>query len=221
MEKDKVMKNNVLIGLGAYLAVITFGLYVVFMQVFNSNALLWIHEDGIVENLTVIFYLLAFIIFMIFLNKKGIRNIWYLILGVLCFLMAGEELSWGQRIFGFVTPELLKQINYQQEVNIHNIKLLHIRAIGLLTIIGFFFFIPLTERFSSKLRALYQRLKIPVYPLWAIGIPAVIMLTHVVPKLFFGKYSYIIEEVGEVSLSFAFFIFAVSEYLKKFQANSK
>ena len=37
-----------------------------------------------------------------------------------CFAVAGEELSWGQRLFNYRPPELFTELNYQQELNIHN-----------------------------------------------------------------------------------------------------
>ncbi len=37
-------------------------------------------------------------------------------------LMVGEELSWGQRIFGWGTPSFLAEINSQSEINLHNIN---------------------------------------------------------------------------------------------------
>jgi hypothetical protein len=36
------------------------------------------------------------------------------------FLIAGDEISWGQRIFGLVTPESLLRINRQGEITFHN-----------------------------------------------------------------------------------------------------
>jgi len=33
----------------------------------------------------------------------------------------GEEISWGQRILGFATPESLEDVNNQGETNIHNV----------------------------------------------------------------------------------------------------
>jgi hypothetical protein len=45
----------------------------------------------------------------------------YLAFGLGCFVVAGEEIAWGQRIFGFGTPERLEEINEQDEVTIHNI----------------------------------------------------------------------------------------------------
>ena len=35
---------------------------------------------------------------------------------------AEEEISWGQRIFGFATPEFLLPLNYQKEFNVHNLS---------------------------------------------------------------------------------------------------
>jgi hypothetical protein len=33
-----------------------------------------------------------------------------------------EEISWGQRLFGFATPEPLAEVNWQQEFNFHNVQ---------------------------------------------------------------------------------------------------
>lgn len=36
--------------------------------------------------------------------------------------LTGEEISWGQRVFGVVTPEELGSVNHQAELNLHNIN---------------------------------------------------------------------------------------------------
>ena len=41
-------------------------------------------------------------------------------LAVASFVLAWEEISWGQRILGFETPDEIEQINAQQETNLHN-----------------------------------------------------------------------------------------------------
>lgn len=41
-------------------------------------------------------------------------------LGVL--FLTGEEISWGQRIFGWGTPEALQEVNRQGETTVHNIR---------------------------------------------------------------------------------------------------
>jgi hypothetical protein len=45
-----------------------------------------------------------------------------LLLALGAFFVAGEEISWGQRIFGWGTPATLDEINHQGETNIHNIR---------------------------------------------------------------------------------------------------
>ncbi len=64
------------------------------------------------------------------LARKRLDNHWdslvkkFLYLGLaLVFLFgAGEEISWGQRILGFETPEPLSQVNRQEEFNLHNLS---------------------------------------------------------------------------------------------------
>jgi hypothetical protein len=46
------------------------------------------------------------------------------------FGIAGEEISWGQRILGLDTPEALTAINHQHEINIHNITAFPVQRIG-------------------------------------------------------------------------------------------
>lgn len=46
----------------------------------------------------------------------------FLLLAIGAFLVAGEEISWGQRIFGVETPEELEALNRQGEIGAHNIS---------------------------------------------------------------------------------------------------
>lgn len=43
-------------------------------------------------------------------------------LALCCALAAGEEISWGQRIFGLDTPGELERVNRQRELNVHNVE---------------------------------------------------------------------------------------------------
>lgn len=53
-----------------------------------------------------------------------IKQLVYLGLALLFFFGAGEEISWGQRIFGFQTPQSLSQVNKQDELNLHDLTVL-------------------------------------------------------------------------------------------------
>ena len=70
-----------------------------------------------------IFLILSlFMIPSISITKK-MKRLFYLILMigiVLLIFMIGEEISWGQRIFGWETPDTMKLYNYQNETNLHN-----------------------------------------------------------------------------------------------------
>ena len=48
--------------------------------------------------------------------------IMFALVAVGSFVVAGEEISWGQRILGFGTPDALDTINHQGETNVHNIS---------------------------------------------------------------------------------------------------
>ncbi|MFT3680275.1 MAG: hypothetical protein QM791_08365 [Ferruginibacter sp.] len=77
-------------------------------------------ENGVVESGTAIFFIAASIVF--FLCFKANKNLLLLGLGLLMFVAAGEELSWGQHIFNFHTPESIDKMNVQHEFNFHNLE---------------------------------------------------------------------------------------------------
>jgi hypothetical protein len=57
----------------------------------------------------------------LFFVVEGIwLKLWFGIAALSCFYIAGEEISWGQTFFGWLTPEFWSQINDQQETNLHN-----------------------------------------------------------------------------------------------------
>ena len=51
-----------------------------------------------------------------------LKQLVYLGMALIFFFGAGEEISWGQRILGFETPESLSQVNRQEEFNLHNLS---------------------------------------------------------------------------------------------------
>jgi hypothetical protein len=49
------------------------------------------------------------------------------------FVCAGEELSWGQRVFGFKTPDAIKRSNEQKEFNLHNLDVEHFHPVAVVS----------------------------------------------------------------------------------------
>lgn len=95
-------------------------------------------EDGPIEGLGAIFALLGSVLLLTaylgssghanrFLGRGTERNVWLLILAVLLFVWCGEEISWGQRIFGWPTPAFLSPLSAQNETNLHNLVLFNPR----------------------------------------------------------------------------------------------
>ena len=86
-------------------------------------------EDGPLEWIQFIAFLFAFLLSCVVLWKRrhaGISKQWlsWLILALICFFVAGEEISWGERITGFGLDSL-REINMQGESNLHNIGFFH------------------------------------------------------------------------------------------------
>ena len=83
-------------------------------------------EDGIVELLTPVVLLPAIVIGVkLILNMRTYlptlnSQLWLAMVTLGAFYMAGEEISWGQWLFYWDTPETFAAINDQNETNLHN-----------------------------------------------------------------------------------------------------
>ena len=91
---------------------------------FNSDRYMY-GELGLIENLTVIFLIVAIIACIFFLLSENSSNlvsvrVWILLFLIGCIYYLGEEISWGQHYFGWATPEGWSSVNDQQETNLHN-----------------------------------------------------------------------------------------------------
>ncbi len=133
-------------------------------------------EDHVIEYLSSFFLLFSSFFFLrSFIHSKSHHSTepkWsmFLLLGisVLFFLAAGEEVSWGQRLFDFSTPEYLSTINDQNEFNFHNInKKLFDRLLDRVTII----FVIVTSAFILLKKDAVIGIKIPdIYIICAFAI---------------------------------------------------
>lgn len=95
--------------------------------VLHPPLFIWLlDEDSLVEWLQ--FFSLAaagiFLPLLAFRLSRTGHKIMALLYGVVTagvWFLAGEEISWGQRIFGWQTPEAMEAINRQGETTVHNI----------------------------------------------------------------------------------------------------
>lgn len=83
-------------------------------------------EDGPVEWATALVYatltVAAWTLAHRFLRgRRWLPAACYVLLGAGLLFVAGEEISWGQRVLGFAGPEALVEANIQSEANIHNL----------------------------------------------------------------------------------------------------
>ncbi len=84
---------------------------------------IWYVEDGPFESATAVLAMLTSLLLLIvaFDRRHRAGRPLHLVASFLFFLFCMEEISWGQRIFGWQTPEALAAVNYQQETNVHNL----------------------------------------------------------------------------------------------------
>lgn len=109
-------------------------------------------EDALIENLTSLGFLVAGGMSLLMTRHKHVfaktqrHQRWFVAAcvgaAVALFVVAGEEISWGQRLFGWKTPEAIVEQNLQQETNLHNLETFWpfvypaYRAIGLYGIVA-------------------------------------------------------------------------------------
>ncbi len=155
-----------------------------------TNSYLW-KESGFVENLQSLF--LIFSIFFLISASKKIKKqktiIYYFILiqyvGLIYFL--GEEISWGQHIFNWQSPEIFNKLNNQNETNIHNISNLFNelpRSLVLLWCSFSSIFVVLINKFY-KINKIYKTIICPNKNLIYISL---LLLLIVLPDLIIDKF---------------------------------
>ena len=160
-------------------------------------------EDGPYEDFEAAAYFLAAFALLYVVAARGVRNIWVFSVAVLFFLVGGEEISWGQRVFAIGTPETMREINVQGETNLHNVEGLHqvVRALSLLVLWGLFVVIPLAARFRPTAK-LVRALGLPVAN-WGCALAIVVATAFMfVPRLLQHPNFYL-DEVGELLVSIA------------------
>jgi len=165
-----------------FLIIISYPLLLVYVP----SAKVWnlIREDGIIENLQVVFpFMAACLFFYIFFKSKSKkekylfgtkRNYFYLLLGIFSLIIVGEEINWGQRLFNMNTPDWIFEKGLVEEINVHNQgPLFYLFGIPVtagriyfLACILFFLFIPIVNQVSRKAKDFFQLISLPIVPIF-------------------------------------------------------
>ena len=134
-------------------------------------------------------------------------------MGLLVFLMvfvAGEEISWGQRIFSFDTPDFMEDVNEQQEFGLHNLRYIHLYKDGLFAI-GIFVWgviLPIAKIFFPLVSKIQAAIRMPLPPVQYVGYFAAAIGYRVVFKTLYGN-------AGQEGLEF---LFALAMFLLSLHA---
>lgn len=134
----------------------------------------YVVEDGFTEWSTVVILIIGvYVCFRRVWLLKNQRPILFLfmtsLLGVFFFFGAGEEISWGQRIFDVESSAFFSEHNAQGEMNLHNLvvndtkinKVIFGRGIGILLFLYLVVLIPLYKRKEGVKRFL-DKFAVPI-----------------------------------------------------------
>jgi hypothetical protein len=131
-----------------------------------------VQEDQALEWASFVAFLVAAILFAVAAARQrratGLVP-WFLAgLGLFCFVVAMEEISWAQRMFAYRPPAYFLEHNFQQELNFHNVVDTDLR-IGAVKIVllGYGVLFPLATLYRPLRRRLAG---------WAIIAPPVILI---------------------------------------------
>ncbi len=150
--------------------------------------------------------------------------LWHGALALACMVFLGEEISWGQHLFGWTTPSELAVVNVQNETNFHNLNFAML--LGVSEDSRFYWILSHGNHFIN-----------PLYYLFAICVwivmPIVLRKTRILPKipvidsgvslyLFIGaivylvvdKLFYNVGELWEFCITSTFLLGSLDMYLK-------
>ncbi len=131
-------------------------------------------EDGPAEWATIVLLFLSFTVLarqaLRFAGAGERRAVVTMAVGAaLFFFAAGEEISWGQRIFDWQAPEIITDNSFRSETNLHNLKVGEVKLVkvlfgNVLTVVLLGWLVGLTVLYSRSARvaALADRWAVPV-----------------------------------------------------------
>lgn len=201
-----------------------------FLVILNINEAFYFElarENANAELLTAFFYFLAGTFLLIFTIRKSAQNkhkgnklefIFPLFFALFFLFIAGEEESWGQWLFDYQLPESVKEANYQEEINIHNLNFFLTSLVSTHFILNLFavlcgIIFPICYHFSTTIRSFMDRLHFPVCPLLCGPFIICGIINERVGVMILDHWSHC--EIKEFIFSIAFFLFSISVLTEK------
>lgn len=133
----------------------------------------FIVEDGPIEWFSVLILISAMVYCLSYVKKNWSKSrsagICYFLMAMVFLFGAGEEVSWGQRIFDIYPPEFFIKHNTQYETNLHNLvyngkkinKIIFGTGLGVFVGVYLLFFNLMYEKID-KFKKLIQTFHIPL-----------------------------------------------------------
>jgi hypothetical protein len=209
----------------SWFALVIFPLFVLFFaRAYISDPSVYrnyLYEDHLVEWLTAIFLFLASIISFVIAarirKKDGYLHWFFIAFGLLCLTLALEEISWGQRIFGWKTPRFLGRYSAKSagkaETNLHNVLrgITGIRTRYIYSAVALLYgiLLPILYTWNARVKSYLDRRRFVVPSVWLT--PG--FLISIVPALI-RIVTKDDEEVSEMFSGLAFFLISVMEFIK-------
>ncbi len=131
-------------------------------------------EDNAIEDINFLLLLVisVLLLFRFFRHKQHKPRLWKLSILFFAFLFlfgAGEEISWGQRIFNLESSEFFLENNRQDEINLHNLEIggvnlnrLIFSQLLTLAMSVYLLIFPFIYRKNQRFRDFIDRLVIPI-----------------------------------------------------------
>jgi hypothetical protein len=203
--------------------------------IFILNAPIWmtpsavdiiVEEDGVVEYVSAVLFLISSILAIVLLVRYQMptrHRVMLALLAFCLFVFFGEEISWGQRIFGFETLEVLAEANVQNENNIHNLFGYLFPSLFLLAVIVYGVIFPFAVTASRTMHQLLDLVGLAIASRGlAIGFLVAVLFRDWTFEKFVDAGSFVPSaEVGEMLISVGFllliieFAYSLEDYRSK------
>ena len=168
------------------------------------------HETGFVEVTTAILLIPAVILgarhaLQLWRTGPSLAAVLMSIFTLGCLFLLGEEISYGQHVFGWASPEYFQAHNTQSETNLHNLEFVNKGRMKWLLLFGIFLIgvvLPLGFRWYGAPERVTRSALAPLLIDSMVCLPtaAMAMGMHVLVKLLYWSYGFEFHDAGFIDM---------------------